>query len=225
VVARVNQNADRVHSLHAEIRLLSPDLAQSRLTRAVVDFAEPHRYRVKFTALFGATVALLLVNDEQVDLYVPLTNRIYQGQMDAEQVKLLVGIELDPAELMEALLGTIRLPPASELLDYRPIVDGHRLVFSCPGGRQEVQVASDGLRVQRLSVFDDEGRCLLTKTFHDHRLIGDVVRPGSQQVSVLGRSDPLEVIFVEQELNLPLGEEIFHLDFPESVERIELNPE
>jgi hypothetical protein len=220
VVQRVNDNVDRMKSLRADIRLRSDEIPQSRLAKATVLFAWPDLYRVKFRTLFGATAAELTVTGQQVNLYMPMSNRLYQGRLTAQQVGRLVGIELAPGDLMEAMLGTVRLPPFSDLTEFLTTADGYGLTYPWGDGRQQVRVASDGVRVQEVVFHDRSGAVVLSKIFEDHRVVDGIVRPGLLRVAFPGQGGELEVRFGRQELNLSWGAEDFQLRVPESVERV-----
>lgn len=225
VVTRINENAQRLHSLRAGARIHLANIPQSRLAKASVLFAEPSRYRVKFNALFGRTVAVMTVRHEEVSIYLPLANRLYEGQPSAEQMGHVLGIQMSFADLMEAMVGTVRLPSMSDLLGYRTMKDGYALSFKRPEGRQEVQVASDGLRVQKVEFFDDHGRSFLVKTLRDYRAMGEVVRPSEVTLTLPDKGEELQIIFTHQQVNHLIREEEFQLDLPASVERILLHLE
>jgi hypothetical protein len=222
VVQRVNDNADRMESLKAEMRLRSDEIPQSRLAKATVLFARPDQYRVKFRTLFGATAAELTIAGQQVDLYMPMSNRLYQGRLTAQQVGRLVGIELAPDDLMEAMLGTVRLPPYSEMTDFLQTADGYVLTYPWRDGRQQVHVASDGVRVREVIFHDRAGAVVLSKVFEDHLVVSGIVRPGRLTAVMTGQGGELEVRFGRQELNVPCGAEDFRLRVPDSVERVVL---
>jgi hypothetical protein len=214
-----------MRGLRAEIRLHSDDIPRSRLARATVLFAYPDRYLVKFRALFGTTVAVLAVRKQDVNLYLPMSNRLYEGHLTAAQVGELLGIELAPADLMEAMLGTVSLPPVSQLLEYHATSEGHVLIFSWQGGRQEVQVAPDGVRVRRVVFREPSGEAVMTKVFEDYHLVDDVVRPGQLRASLPGKGSELEVIYTREDINPSYHEGDFRPRYPDSVERVQLYPE
>jgi hypothetical protein len=225
VIERVNRNALRVESLRAEVHLDSDQIPQSRLARAEFLFARPDHYRVRFRSLFGTTAAVFTIKEGLLRLYVPMSNRYYEGHLTVEQVGTLLGIEVEVTELMEALSGMALLPPTTDLLEYRANEDGHFLVFSWQEGRQEVQVAPDGIRVLEVRYRDDRGRTALTKRFSHHRLVDGVVRPGEVSAAFGGRGGDLKIVFIQQDVNIPWDDDDFLLDVPDSVERIELDRE
>jgi outer membrane lipoprotein-sorting protein len=222
IVRRVNENAHRLHSLRAEAQLHSAQVPRSHLAKVSVLFAEPDHYRVKFSALFGRTMALMLVQGGEVSIYIPSANRLYEGQATPEILSHVVGIDMGLSDLMEALMGHIRLPPISDLLDYRIMEDGYQLIFKRPEGRQEVQVGPDGLRVFRAEFFDIHGQSFLVKTFRDHQVVDGVVRPGEVHLTLPGREEEIRLTFSAQRVNPQIREEEFQQQFPDSVERIHL---
>ena len=222
IVERINENASRLHTLRAEANIRSRHVPQSRMARASVIFSRPGRYRVKFSASFGMTVAVLTVQQGQVHIYMPLTNRLYEDQFTPERMDHLLGFDMSLAELMEAVVGTVRLPSVSDLIDNRAVQDGYALSFKWHGGRQEVHVASDGFRVYRVEYFDALDRSFLIKTFHDYRMVDGIVRPDEVRLTLPIRGEELKVLFTHQEVNHGIREEEFSLNLPDSVERLPL---
>jgi outer membrane biogenesis lipoprotein LolB len=222
IVERINGNASRLHTLRAEAHIRSPHVPQSRMARASVLFSRPSRYRVKFSAPFGMTVAMLTIQQGQVHIYMPLANRLYEEQFTPQRMGHLLGFDMSLADLMEAIVGTVRLPPVSELLDNRAVQDGYVLSFKWHGGRQEVHVASDGFRVYKVEFFDGLDQTFLVKTFHDYRVVDGIVRPNEVRLALPTRGEELKVLFTRQEVNHEIREEEFLLDLPDSVERLPL---
>jgi len=222
IVQRINANARRLSTLRAEVRINSSHMAKSRLVKVSVLFARPSQYKMKFGALFGMTMAIMMVSGEDVDLYVPQSNRLYRGQLSAESLGQIIGLDMSLPELMETLVGNIRLPAVSQLLEYRPEEERYALSFQVPGGRQDVQVASDGLRLLRVELCDSRGQSLVVKTFRDHRMLGGVVRPGQVELSLPNKDQKIALTFIQQEVNQQLEESDFRLDLPATVEPVPL---
>ena len=222
IVERINKNASYLHSLRAEARLFSPHIPQSRLAKATVLFAEQGRYRVTFSALFGMTAAVMTVRQKEVSIYMPLANRLYEGQFTPQEIDQVLGINMSLTDLMAAMVGAVRLPPVSHLRDYRKTDAGYTLSFLCDGGHKEVQVAEDGLRVLEVVYFDARNQTFLIKTFRDHRVMDGIVRPGEISLVFPTRAEELKVIFTRQEVNPLISDQQFWLDIPTSVERIRL---
>lgn len=225
IVERVNENAGRLRSLRAEARIRWPQLSHSRLAKVSLLYAQPSRYKVKFSALFGTTIAVMSVRQGEVDIYLPQANRLYHGQPSPETMDQVLGIEMSLEDLMATLVGNVRLPPASRLLAFQPAKEGYALSFQMPAGRQEVLVAADGLRVLSVELFDVHDRPLLLKTFQDHRLVDGVVRPGQVELFLSNRGEELRLVFTHQEVNQPIRDRAFHLDLPASVQLVPLYPE
>jgi outer membrane lipoprotein-sorting protein len=225
IIKRVNANAARLKTLRAEVRFNSPQIPQGRFAKATVIFAQPDRYRVKFSALFGRTMALLLVDRGEASLYLPLDNRLYQGWLDAEQMDQLLGVDSSLLELLEGLVGAVRVPAVTDLLDYRITDVGYWLSFRWQGSRQEIQVASDGLKVLEVTYFDDFDRPRQVRSYQHHRMIADVLRPGGVDFDLPTRGERMELTFVHQEVNPQVDEAVFRLNLPDSVERVRLIPE
>jgi len=222
IVKRINENAHRLRSLRAEARFHSTHVPQSRLAKASVLFVEPSRYRVKFSGLFGRTMAVMVVHGSEVSIYMPLANRLYEGQATPEILSHVLGIDMSLSDLMETLLGHIRLPPIDDLLDCQTVEHGYLLSFKRPEGHQEVQVGPSGLRIFTAEFFDIDGQSFLVKDFQDYRVVDGVIRPGEVRLVLPGREEEFHLIFITQEVNHQIREEEFQLQFPDSVERIQL---
>jgi len=222
IVKRIDENAHRLSSLRAEARFHLTHVPQSRLAKVSVLFVQPNRYRVQFSGLFGRTMAVMVVQGSEVSIYLPLANRLYEGQATAEILNHVLGIDMSLSDLMETLLGHIRLPPIEDLLDCRVVENGYLLSFKGPEGHQEVQVGPSGFRIFRAEVFDIDGQSVLVKAFQDYRVVGGVVRPGEVRLVLPGREEELHLTFITQEVNHQIREEELQLRFPDSVERIQL---
>ena len=220
VIRRINQNAQLITSLRADVRLKSDHIPQSRLARADLLFARPQRYRVQFRTIFGNTMAVFTVRQEQADLYLPVSNRLYQGDLTAEGIRELVGVELPAVDLLETLSGIFHLPSETDLLEYRRIGDDHLLVFPWDLGRREIRVAADGYRVLSDRYRDALGEVIVEKVFDSYRMVDGVVLPERVRASLPQRQEDLEVVFTHQAVDVPWSEEDFRLDLPDGVERI-----
>ena len=220
VIRRINQNAQLITSLRADVRLKSDHIPQSRLARADLLFARPQRYRVQFRTIFGNTMAVFTVRQEQADLYLPVSNRLYQGDLTAEGIRELVGVELPAVDLLETLSGIFHLPSETDLLEYRRIGDDHLLVFPWDRGRREIRVAADGYRVLSDRYRDALGEVIVEKVFEKYRTVDGVVLPERVRASLPQRQEDLEVVFTHQAVDVPWSEEDFRLDLPDGVERI-----
>jgi hypothetical protein len=220
VLRRINHNALLINSLRADIRLRSDRLPHSGLARADLLFARPRRYRVQLKTIFGNTMAVFTVRRKGADLYLPMANRLYQGDLSAARIRDLVGIELPAADLLETLTGIFHLPTGSEILGYRRMDDDHLLIFSWERGRREIRVAPDGYRILQDLYRDEGGRVVVVKEFEDYRMVDGVVLPGKVRALLPERQEELEVRFTRQVVNEPWEEKDFHLDLPGGVERI-----
>jgi hypothetical protein len=223
IVERVNANAGRMGTLRAEVRLDADHIPQSRLTKARVLFSEPDRYRIKFSALFGRTVALMIIDGQEASLYLPDRNRLYQGQFTPRGLGRVLGLEIGLDELMKALAGTVRLSSLERLIDYRATEDGYELRFGRGPGHQVVTVASDGLRILEIRDYGTGEQPGLIRTYRDHLLLDGVLRPGRVNLIFPSRGEEIEVTFLNQQVNPLVAEEDFQLPLPDSVERIWLD--
>lgn len=225
IIDRINGNAQRLHALRAEARIHWPQISKSRLAKVSVLFAQPSRYRIKFGTLFGMTMAVMTVRDEEISIYVPQANRLYQGQPTDEELADILDLDISLTDLMETLVGTVRLPSASHLLEYQPVKEGYALSFQVPGGRQDILVGGDGLRILMVELFDSGGQSLLVKTYRDHRVLDGIVRPGQVELSRPDRGEELRLTFTQQWVNHLVEEADFELDLPASVELVPLQLE
>jgi hypothetical protein len=225
IIERVNQNVLLVQSLKADARLKSDRIPQSRLARAELLFARPDRYRVRLKTIFGTTMAVLTARQGQTELYLPMSNRLYEGRLTAEQVQELVGVKLSAEELLEALSGLFTLPAMGELLEHRMVQDGHLLMYPWNRGSRQVTVAEDGFRILSIRYRDAFGDTVLEKRFDRHHLVEHLVLPERVRIYAQGQREILEVQFFSQQVNAPWDEGKFQLHLPSSVERIQLDLE
>jgi hypothetical protein len=220
VIRRIENNALLINSLRADVRLTSEHVPRSRLARADLLFARPQQYRLQLKSIFGNTMALFTMRQGQADLYLPVSNRLYQGQLPAEQIRDLIGIELSAAELLETLSGVFHLPSGSELLEYQHREEDHLLVFPWGQGRREIRVAPDGYRILQDRHRDAFGGVVVEKVFEGYRTVDGVVLPERVRVFLPERREDLEVRFSHQAVNVPWRAEDFLLDLPDGVERV-----
>jgi outer membrane biogenesis lipoprotein LolB len=220
VIGRINRNALQINSLSADVRLNSAHIPQSRLARADLLYARPGMYRVQFKTLFGNTMAAFTVRQNQAELYLPMSNRLYQGDLTVEEIRDLVGIELPAADLLETLSGIFSLPTAEQLSEYRRIGGDHLLVFPWGRGRREIRVAPDGYRVLEDRFLDARGGVVVEKTFEGYRMIDGVLLPERVRAVIPEREEDVEVWFSHQTVDVPWRAEDFQLNLPDGVERI-----
>jgi|GEM_PF-2038712 len=225
ILRRIHHNALLINSLKADVHLRSDRIPQSRLARADLLFARPGRYRVQLKTIFGNTMAVFTVRQDQADLYLPVSNRLYQGDLTAEGIRELVGIELPAVDLLETLSGIFHLPPYAELLEYRQAGDDHLLIFPWNGGRRELRVASDGYRILHDRYRDASGQVVVEKEFEGYRTVDGVVLPERIRAFLPERQEGLEVQFSHQAVDVPWTEEDFRLSLPDGVERVPWIPE
>lgn len=104
--------AVRTYSAEVAVRLKGPSLRAR--ARALVAFARPHSLRIEVPGPGGARF-VLVAHGEELSAVFPAERAVYRGAATAAEVEALLGVALEPSELMGVLVGS----GASRLASYR----------------------------------------------------------------------------------------------------------
>jgi len=104
--------AVRSYSAEVAVRLKGSGLRAR--TRALVAFDRPGNLRIEVPGPGGARF-VLVARDEELSAAFPAERAVYRGGTTAAEVEALLGIALEPSEIMGLLLGS----GADRLVSYR----------------------------------------------------------------------------------------------------------
>ena len=92
----------RTYSAEIAVRLQGPDVRAR--TRALIAFDRPQRLRVEVPGPGGARFVLVVRGGELTAVF-PSERAVYRGGTSAAEVEALLGVALEPSEIMDLLLG------------------------------------------------------------------------------------------------------------------------
>jgi hypothetical protein len=197
-----------IRSLTAELGL-SGRAGRTRLRgRALVGAAAPDRIRLEALAPFGPPVFILAAHDGTATLLLPRDDRVVAGEPPAAIVEALAGIRVDPATLRAAVAGCAL--DATEAQSGRAI--GERWLAVDVGDERTIYLD----RVE-----EGPWRVRGART-PDFTLTYDEMGPGlPARITVRTRAEgataaEVRLSVTDVDLNVPLGDEAFRVEVPES---------
>jgi len=175
--------------------------------------ARPARLRVEVQGLFGTTLAMLTVDDEQYAWFESESRRFESGPVHDGLLWQVVRLDLTPAEAVEVILGAPPTGPELSVLGAWDAGEGvTRIALGEPGGAPRRSIDLDPeARLVHLALHGADGEPLWEAHFDDYvRVAGS---PLARRIRIeTGEGTQATVSLSGVELNPPLVPDIFRLE-------------
>jgi hypothetical protein len=203
-----------VRTISAELGISGRAGGQKLRGRATAGIAAPASIRLEGTAPFGPPVFVLAADGARATLLLPRDNRVASGESPAAILDALVGLHLDPADLLSILAGCVVPDPQAVAgrgfsgnwarID---LADGASLYLQRDGG-------------QRWSVRAGARRALRVEYEGDGPGLPTAVRV---TVAGSGAASDIRLAMSQVDVNGVLGPEVFRVKVPPDAQPISLD--
>ena len=186
-----------------------------------IRYLSPARFRIDVHGALFEILAVVLIHDLRVRLYMPRENTVFEGTLEAREASIPgLGLTLD--DVHAAVTGTI-VPgryPGLPIADYH--LDGNTAAVTLggDGGRRTLWIDTGRMTVTRVESESSQGRGSFTRTFERFRNRNGVWRPDRVRITRDGPSaGTFELTYRTQSVNRGLRPSDIGVRLPESVVR------
>ena len=186
-----------------------------------IRYLSPARFRIDVHGALFEILAVVLIHDLRVRLYMPRENTVFEGALEAREASIPgLGLTLD--DVHAAVTGTI-VPgryPGLPIADYR--LDGNTAAVTLggDGGRRTLWIDTGRMTVTRVESESSPGRGSFTRTFERFRNRNGVWRPDRVRITRDGPgAGTFELTYRTQSVNRGLRPSDIGVRLPESVVR------
>ena len=219
-IARATElNFSRLHSLKGRARLSfeMPNMAQN--VSAEIRMILPDSLRIKFEAIFGIDVALLIADKDSVQIYSPFQKALYVSPTDSLDLSRFFPIDLTFKELLSAFTGIEQVTDscriqrkADQLICYMPRSFGASISYIDP----ELGVITRSDQVNR------DGKILLKREYKRFEKINGVIIPRTIRITRPHQQQRVTIFYSNLEINPILKPESFMINPAEKTTRVHL---
>lgn len=205
-------------SLRGTLRLgLDGPQGSFRATQLLIA-ERPSQLRVEVQGLLAQTVAVLVTDGEQFELFRTRERTIDYGPVYPGLLRDVARIDLEPAEVVEMTLGAPAIPPDLHVAAALRQGDEIRLELADAAGRPRARLAFGPAReLRRAERLDDVGAPLWRAAYEDFREVGGVSFAHSLRLEFPPSHTEALLQFQRVELNPRLPENIFVFRVPHDV--------
>ncbi len=199
IVAFINDRRGRVS---ARIRYLTPDL-----------------YRIDIQGGFMQIIAVLLIEDQNVFIYTPRENTLFEGTLHDHDV-VVPGLQIPLADIRTAAIGLANLQPYMEgpITEYRYENGQARITVQQAGHTKTIWV-----NLQKSVVVKEEEqlgeRTSVTRLFEQYNKRKGIWRPSRIKIRSDIKEESMDLVYHTQSINGGLTRADLTVLFPESVIR------
>lgn len=186
-----------------------------------IRYLSPARFRIDVHGALFEILAVVLVQDLRVQLYMPRENTVFEGTLEARDASI-PGLDLTLDDVHAAVTGTIAPGryPGLTVADYRR--EGNTAVVTLGGdnGRSALWIDTGRMAVTRETSESPGNQGSVTRTFDRFRNRNGVWRPDRVRISRDGpRSGTFELAYRTQSINRGLRPSDIGVRLPETVVR------
>ncbi|MBI4552933.1 MAG: hypothetical protein HY710_11780 [Candidatus Latescibacteria bacterium] len=226
LLSRVEASASRLIDLKGTA-LVSASLHDQRgRADTRIFFRHPDQLKVVVDGPFGQVIAVIAVQGETVQFYLPLQNAVFEGTVEDRLDRALPGLNVRVTDI-QSLIGRIDLTRyrGDRLIESRQDGDQYLLVVKDEKGRATRKIWIDANRsVVRREEEDREDGRVIVKTFDEYIRTKGLWRPSRARIVSGDGQEALTVQFYTQAVNTGLSAADLALTLPKTVKRLPMNP-
>ena len=186
---------------------------------ARIQYLAPDRYRIDIQGGFMQIMAVLLIEDQNVLLYTPRENTLFEGALHDHEV-VVPGLRISLIDMRTAALG---------LIDLQPYVEGPITEYRYENGQALISIRQAGrtrtiwVDPRKSVVIKEEERqgdeISVTRTFEQYNKRKGIWRPGRIKIRSDVREESMDLVYYTQSVNGGLTRADLTVRFPDSVIR------
>ena len=186
-----------------------------------IRYLNPARYRIDVHGSLFQILAVILIHDRRVRLYIPRENTVFEGTLGTRGASI-PGLDLTLEDVHAAVTGTIAPGryPGLPVADYR-LDGGSAAVTLVDGdGRRSLWIDTGKMAVTRETLKSPTNRVSFTRTFERFRRRNRVWRPDRVRITRDGpRGGAFELTYRTQSVNRGLRPADLDVGLPGTVIR------
>lgn len=211
--------ADAVHTLRAwGTSKWKRDNRKGSAEVAII-LQRPDRFRLEGLSPLGSSLYSLVIQGEELLLFVPSEKRVYRGAASPRLMARLFSLPLKAEEALGVLSGRV---PLCRGRDKRVYGEGDRLILEmiCEphGWLQKVPLDPRNMDPMGFQLQDPSGQEILVVTWKDFQREGEARVPTEILVEMPSSKHMLRFRIDELEINAPIPQERFQLILPPDTE-------
>ncbi|MBI2370454.1 MAG: DUF4292 domain-containing protein [Deltaproteobacteria bacterium] len=213
-MAALREAESRVAALRGLALLTVKAPLRSYQAREVIVSRRPASLRLEALGPLDQPLLLAATDGASLQIYSAAENLFLTGQASARNLARLFPVELDLAQVVALVRGTVSLIEAVQARA-RPVRGGEiLLVLEGRALRQEVWLDGGSLRLLRSRLVDDRGEALYEVAFRDYRPVDGQAFPFRIEVEVPAKLVTVHLQYRELALNAETDHEEFRLVAP-----------
>lgn len=186
-----------------------------------IRYLSPARFRIDVHGALFEILAVVLIHDLRVQLYLPRENTVFEGTLETRDASI-PGLDLSLDDVHAAVTGTIAPGryPWLPVTDYR--LDGNTAAVTLggDGGRRTLWIDTGRMTVTREASESPVNQGSVTRTFERFRNRNGVWRPDQVRITRDGpRAGTFELTYRTQSINRGLRPSDIGVRLPETVVR------
>ena len=186
-----------------------------------IRYLGPARFRIDVHGALFEILAVVLIHDLRVRLYMPRENTVFEGTLEARDASI-PGLDLALDDVHAAVTGTIAPGryPEMPVTDYRRDGATAAVTLGGDGGRRTLWIDTGRMTVTREALESPENLGSVTRTFDRFRNRNGVWRPDKVRITRDGpRPGTFELTYRTQSINRGLRPSDLGVSLPETVVR------
>ena len=186
-----------------------------------IRYLNPDRYRIDVDGALFQVLAVLLIHDRHVQLYMPRENTVFEGTLDERDARI-PGLDLTLEDVRNAVTGVIEHGryPGLPVVDYIQGRGSAAVTVDDGGVRRTLWIDTGKMAVLREASESGEGRESVVRTFDRYRKRNGIWRPGFVRIVRNGSAaGTIELTYKTQSVNRGLRSADLDVRLPETVMR------
>ena len=186
-----------------------------------IRYLNPARYRIDVHGALFQVLAVVLIHDRRVRLYIPRENMVFEGTLGTRDASI-PGLDLTLEDVHAAVTGTLApgTYPGLPVADYRRDGDSAAVTLVDGDGRRSLRIDTGKMAVTRETMESPADRVAFTRTFERYRRRNRVWRPDRVRITRDGpRGGTFELTYRTQSVNRGLRPADIDVRLPGTVVR------
>jgi outer membrane lipoprotein-sorting protein len=219
LIRRVQYESARLKDLKGSAVVTAAIAGQKGKASARIQYRHPDQFRIDIQGPFLQILAVLSIQGQQVRLYYPQENIVFEGTLD-DQETVVPGLRLPLADIRTAAVGLVELAryPADRIVDYQydPASTVIAVQDSATGATRKIWIDPRHASVLREEESTASGVAVV-RTFDRYTPYGGIWRPARIRITNGSAEETFELSYNTQSVNTGLTAADLSVRFPRSV--------
>ncbi len=186
-----------------------------------IRYLHPARYRIDVHGALFQVLAVLLIHDRRVRLYIPRDNNVFEGTLGTNDARI-PGLDLTLEDVRAAVTGSVEPGryPGLPVVDYLHGRGSAAVTLEENGVRRSLWIDTGRMTVVREASESTVNRESVVRTFGRYRKWNGIWRPGHVRITRRGiQAGTIELTYKTQSVNRGLRPADIDVRLPETIIR------